>query len=455
MNNKIMVCLLVLLSAVSAVSAQSIYEGKVISTINFKTTRIYPSIAKSNFYIKEGESFSEQKFEIAKRIMNMMDTFKTIDYKITENPDGTLTIDISAEDSYLVFPFVMFLGGATNSFGGILLETNFFRFGELAVASFVYSTLGYSSMVLFGMTGKMVNVGFQDMNYDEKAFANGSFSNPKNYSDSGNSKYAELYSYRVKEKASTIGFSFPVFHILNTSIGFSAKTVEYTIDDESTDKHLPEPNDDGAHNKAIFALSYTNRNMPTQDSIFRSIGTIFGVFKPMSVEERFYKFTKPRYGHRVSIKYEMGNSLTASDYNISAMMIETAFGLEMTNRNSFVLNFAYHDAFSSSFSDQIKSTSMLKQGRYARSYIGRQGVGASLVYMHHFFKGKRGYFSFSPFIEDVLIYDYNDSKRRNATGAGAGLSYTFWKFPVLLGLKYTNSLEDGSYDVSALFGAQF
>lgn len=442
-NIKIILTALIICFLVPFAKAQSSYDGKTISSISIKTSRIHSSIAKRRFLLKEGEIFSEQKYEEAKQSLHDMRIFKTIDFSITENSDDSLSIDIDAKDGYFVFPFLMATGGASNAFAVMLMETNLFKFGEFSMLTGAFSNQGYAIFSGLGINRNFFNINFNNMDYSESVFENGSYSNSGLFSPSSKNEFSSINEYRVKRDSTRLSWARPLSEHTGFSLGFDFNEINYFGDDY--------PDDKGSHNKIVIGLN-SSKNMRAQGGGLASIGAIFGL-GVSDLKEKFTRLKETKYGYSLSANYENGNRLTDSDFYISKLHIRTGASIELKNRNIFNFNLSAGNSFSSPFSDYIKSGEVLTRGDYSREFRGEQAVGTGISFVQYLLKSKSGFATFSPFIEDALII--NDGIKKNMTGAGLGFSYMFWKFPFPFGIKYTHNVTDGSYNISALFGGSF
>ena len=74
-------------------------------------------------------------------------------------------------------------------------------------------------------------------------------------------------------------------------------------------------------------------------------------------------------------------------------------------------------------------------------------------FLFYILRGNTGLLALRPFYE--LAYVYTDGAYRDHSGAGATLSYKFWRVPFPLGINYTRNLSDHSDIVSFVLGGQF
>jgi hypothetical protein len=193
--------------------------------------------------------------------------------------------------------------------------------------------------------------------------------------------------------------------------------------------------------------------MRFQGSIVSSIGALFGV-GTSDFGEKFVRLKQEKYGYYQDISYEIGSKFSGSDYDISKLYIRTGLNVEFKNRNIIAFNFSGADAFYSPFYDQINSTELLSRGDYSREFRGDRAFALSAHFIQYLFKKRKtGFVVLCPFVESAFVY--KEQKQFYMSGIGLACSYTFWKFPFPLGLKYTYDSSDGSYQISALFGGSF
>ena len=420
------------------------YEGKLISEINVTTQRIYPSIVRNEFDLKEGDVFAKEKYEKACKDIHDLNVFKSVDFSIVEKEDGTLAINIDGKDSYFVFPFMMATGGASNAAAVMLMEQNLFKLGEFSMLMGFFSDLGYGVMSGFGNREGFISLGFSNMDSTQYYYPpNGSYGEVRNAMAPLPNDFE---SYTLKENSVRLSVSRPLSELVSVSVGYRIVDVDYGGD-------FPLADDKGSHNAASISLTMS-KDMPQAGGGLSSIGMVFGM-GTSKLDDMFAKLDEINVGYLLSAGYDNGNKLFGADYYISKGRLNGGIGLEFRNRSMLIFRTDYQYIFDAPFADLIDSDELTGRGTYLRKFKGIKGVGAELSYVVRIFATKKGFAVFSPFIESATVWDRDTGKSKNMPGAGFGISYMFRSFPIPLGLKYTRNLDDGIYDVTFLFGGSF
>jgi hypothetical protein len=448
MKKIILLSLLQILFSGSLLYAQDnfAYNGKTIEQINITTQRIAPEIVKNKFIMHEGEVFFEENYDIARQSLHDMRVFKSIDFNLSENENGSISINIDAKDGYYVFPLIFGTGGSKSTFAAALIEANLFKAGEMVFLFGSFSSDGYIAMTGFGLSNNFFNIAFSGMKYTEYVYKNASYSTSGMFTaEPDEDKLGKpANKYDVKNNAFGLSWSRSFYEKVGITAGFSTAGIEYSGDYT--------PNDKGTHNKIILGLrSY--KNMSPGSGGGGGMGSMFGIGLS-DIADKLADLQNSKLGYFAGLTYENGGDLTGSDFGISKTNLKLVGNMEFKKRHVLFIDFAASKAFEAPFFDKIKSKDVLSgKGIYSREFRGDEAAGAGLSFVWFPVKNKTGVLSFVPFIENAIIW--NNGSPQNHAGAGASISYQMWRIPFPVGLNYTQNLNDGSSDVSFVFGGGF
>ena len=420
------------------------FEGKVVRSVNVSTKRIKPHIVKNKFLLSEGDSFDAENFGLAKQALHNMRIFKELDFRVTENEDSTIDINIDAQDSYYVFPMVFGKGGSKSAIAITLMQANLFRRGEAAAITGAFNSDGYMLSANLGLSQTFFSVGFSNFDYEEKVYSNGSYSSSGLFSaDDSNNKFEDsiINRYIVDSKSLRASVSRTFFERTSVSAGLELSDVKY--------KGAVVPDDKGTHSKIILGVRQS-KNFGGAAGSGSGFGAIFGMGLS-DVKDFLRDLPKNKYGYLLALNYENGGSYTGSDFSTSQVFLRAAGRVEFKTRHFLTLEAATAHAFETTHFNRIRSGKVLSgNGIYSREFRGESGVGTGASLLFYVLKNKTGVATFTPFVESAVIWD--DGNTRSHTGAGAGISYRFWRLPFPIGVRYTYNFTDNSYNVSAIFG---
>jgi outer membrane protein assembly factor BamA len=443
---KFAVCTVFIISFSVSVCAQdySLYNGKTVNSVNISTKRIKQSVIRKKFLISEGSVFEADNYELAKQSLHNIRIFKELNFDITENEDSSININIDAKDSYYVFPMFFGTGGSKSTFAAMLMEANAFKRGETIFAFGAFNSDGYAASAALGFSKTFLSLGFSAFDYEEKIYGNSSYSSSGLFSSSSDEsgKYKiPVKKYDVDSKSVKATISKTFFERTSASLGFDFADVKYSGADA--------PKDGGSHNK-IFASARHSKNFNSAAAGIGGFGALFGIGLS-DIKDLLAELLKPKYGYLLSLNYENAGSHTGSDYSVSKLSAKTAGKIEFRKRHFLTLELSAAKAFETPYFDRIRSVEVMSgKGIYSKDFRGEDAAGAGLSFFFYILKNKKGMLSFTPFVETSVVWDKGFP--RNQTGAGAGISYRFWRIPFPIGLHYTYDFSNGESIVSALFG---
>ncbi len=421
------------------------FEGCRIGNINVSTVRINSSVVKNKFLLKEGDAFSYPAFDYARKALHDMKVFKDVNCEVSQNPDGTVDINIDAKDSYYVFPIAFAAGGGgKTTFAGGLLEANLFKKGELGTLFAAGNEDGFIGMAGLVLADNAFSVMYGKFDYDEKVFSDGSYNTSglfANGDDGEDEDYINTYRVRRTNAMFSYGRSFAERYGLSVTYIYSQ--MEYGQN---------APDDFEYHNRLVFGAK-TYKNIKPSKGMAGAFGSIFGL-GTSDVGEKIADLPYRKYGYFAGLDFEGGGAYTGADSGIYTLMLRLTGNLEFKNRNVLWASLNSAKNFEGGFADQIKSRELLPgKGRYSREFRGEEGVGAGFSTQLYLLKNRTAVLILEPFAETAYLWD--NSTQYNQTGVGAGLYVMFWRFQFPLGLNFTADTSRGDNTVSFMFGGGF
>ena len=413
------------------------YDGCVIRSVEASSNRIKPEILKNRFPLREGQIFNSERYEDAQNELHDLRIAKKLSFDLKPSEGGAVDISVKAEDGYYIFPLIFATGGKKSAAGASLAAGNLFKRGE--------------TLMLFGGTGKngsmaslmlkdgenIYQASFINMNFEQRFYKGSRINNDGIFSTTDdeedfknpiNKIYTKTDSFHflyARQKGYFTGFISPEY-----------KYVRYSKDMKS-----------GNYSTVGFGLNY-RKNIRSG----ANMGALFG-YGLTDKEQSLKNLPAPIIGYSLQAAYKNGGDWTGADFNISKISAEARSVVEFKNRHILNVYIKGEDSFSAPFAEQVRADDLMSgQGRYSRTLYGERGAGTGISFAYYLARNNTGLLALQPFYE--LAYVYSD-KYRALSGAGATLSYKFWRFPFPLGINYTQNLSDGSNQISFVFGGKF
>ena len=412
-------------------------ENITVGEIRIYTTRIDPAVVAKQFPLKTGDPFTPQAYEEAQNKLHDMRLFKKLDFS-TEQTDGKTNISIHAEDGYYFFPLAFFSSGDKDVFFMSLFEGNFFKKGETAFALGGISDDGYTFSGGVSIQNHFFHIGFTKLDTELRFYQDhwSSMYGVMNVADDEKEYGAPLYRWNMRDYDFKLTYAY-AFGDFNAFVSPQFKHTSYS-----------EKADGGNHNQFSAGLSYRKRIRTSS-----GMGAWFG-FGLSDKQNMLSDMPAPRFSYAADAAFTKGGNWFGADYDITKLSLNFLWQMELKQHHILSVQAKGQNAYGSAFSDQILSSDLLSgQGRYRRLIRGRRGAGAAVSFLFYLLRNDTGLLALRPFYE--LAYVYTQNAYRDHSGAGATLSYKFWRFPFPLGINYTRNLSDNSDIVSFVFGGQF
>lgn len=413
------------------------YEGFTINKIEVSSNRIKPEILKKYFPLKQGGSFSQEKYLHAQNELHDLRIAKDLDFTLTPQDDNKLDISIKADDGYYIFP-LFFITGGSNSAAGLALATgNLFKRGETLMLFGGAGQNGEMASLMLKDGKNIYSTFFSNMNFDQRFYKGGWINNTSVFNTGDDEKDFKnpLTSFYTKKDV----FNFTYARKAGNFLFFLTPQYEYIRYSNGINS--------GSYNNVNFGIKFS-KNIRSG----ANMGALFG-YGLTDKEQSLRDLPASVLGYGAQASYQNGGKWSGADFNISKLSIDLQSITELKTRHLFNIRLKAQDTFSTPFAQQVRSDDLLSgQGRYSRILYGQRGAGISTSFTYYLARNNTGLLSVQPFYE--LAYVYNEGYKHHS-GTGASVFYKFWRFPFPLGINYTYNLSDYSKQVAFVFGGSF
>ena len=431
--------LLFILMPVFAFGAQNKNQENLrIKNISAQTTHMSPDSLKNLFDLKEGDIFSEEKYQKAKEHLENLKIFKTLDFLYEKKKDG-IDIHIKADDKSYAMPMLFAFSSTKRAFGVSLESGNIFKHGEEFSTSIGTSKQNIYNHNKFTLGKNSFYLDFNNLNFNQRFYANGWSSMPGVYvSDDDTNKYNQNLLGEIKTKKDSISFSYArrISNLWQFSI---TPQYEYYF-------YQNHALDSGKHNNLSLAIEYTddidiNINMNALTRVNRK-----------SKEYMLKTLPRIKQSKMFNLSYTNGGKWIGSDWEIQKLSLGGTYLWELKKHHRLALFAKGIKAFKTPFSNQVESSDLLfGLGIYDREQRGKAGFSFGLSFDYFVLKNQVGFLSLMPFYEQAYIKtlenDYNPH-----SGIGGILTYQFWGIYLPISLNYTHNLNDSSHHFGIRIG---
>ncbi len=415
--------------------------GQVVRNVTAETTRMSPQTLLKRFEIKAGDVFNEPEYQKAQERLHKMRVFKTLEFLEEKRKDG-IDIHIKADDRSYVFPMVFAMSGKKRSAGVSLASGNLFKQGESAFFFLGGGRDGFATHGGLAVGDHFFYAGYSHLNFEQSFYKKGWMSSPGVFSsadDRGNYNASLLGVVHGRED----DLAFTYGHKLSGvwSISVTPRYEYYSYPDGLLDS--------GNHSHITFGLQYADDIRPGMN-----MGALAGI--GLSDKEHSLKdLPRVRHGKLAAFSYTAGGHWSGSDYDIQKVSVSGTYLLEFRNRNLLALFAKAERAMDAPFSNLIRSGDLLfGRGIYDREQRGKGGISAGISFDYFILRNRTGLLSLAPFYELAYITSGGNSYQPHS-GVGATLTYRLWRFPLPVGLNFTQNLDDGSHHIGVKVGGHF
>ncbi len=415
--------------------------AETVHSITAETTRMAPETLLKRFHLKEGEEFTEKEYEKAQTDLHKLRVFKTLEF-IEEKRKHGVDIHIKADDRSYVFPMAFAMSGKKRSAGLSLASGNIFKQGESAFFFIGGGRDGFATHGGLVLGNDSFFAGYSHINFEQSFYENGWMSAPGIFSaadDRGN--YNKFLLGTVKGKQDDFTFTYRRKFSSVWSVFITPQYEYYRYQDGLLDG--------GNHSNVSFGFQYADDIRPDMN-----MGALSGI----GLSDKAHALRdlpRIRTGKLAQVSYTVGGHWSGSDYDIQKLSLGGGYMWEFKDRNLLALFVKAQRAFDAPFSNLIRSGDLLfGMGIYDREQRGKGGVSAGVSFTYFILRNQIGLLSLMPFFEQAYITSGGHSYQPHA-GAGATLTYRFWRFPFPIGLNYTHNVNDGSHHFGLKVGGHF
>ncbi|MFI5363262.1 MAG: hypothetical protein ACHQ49_14945 [Elusimicrobiota bacterium] len=458
-------------AAAPAPAVEAALEGRLISKVVVTDNRTALSVLSPRIALKEGRPFHQSDVERTRRGLYAMRLFKRVEIESKLDANGGVDVAIVAQDGWYVLPLpFVFSGGGGSGASLMVMERNYFGRAESIYAGESFNSAGSSTRLGGGYLRWSGGASYGHYSYTQYGYSNGSF-NTENFLESSRnlnnpSQYgAVVSSFNRSVQSGSASVQYALTSHWRAGLGFTESLVSYSQQNGFA------PNDAGHQNwvegrlgwsalvlgeRGDFGLSalptpWNNGGAAMTDMV----GSIFGLgLADVGERIRPLSATRLRLGGEATV--DAAGAATGSDFDFTKLTARGSAALEFPQRHTLSLQVTGSEGFELPFSQGIPTNGALgMRGTYIREFFGAEGVGASLGGSYLLHQSKRGVLSADAFVESATVASGPFGGGGTQNGVGGGFHYTFWRFPLPIGLGYTYSLTDRDGQVSFAAGGRF
>ena len=408
--------------------------GKITAT----TTRMSPQTLQQRFLLKPGDKFSSELYEKAQDDLHKLRVFKKLDFSVRPH-NGEVDIHIDAQDGYYIFPMAFWTGGSKNAFGASAAAGNLLKQGEQIFLFGGGSKDGFTTRAGLRIGNHFLTKAYTQQHFDEN-FYSGDWQNVHSVFSTTDDEHHHSLLQTLRGRQDKISLLY-MYRFSRT--GRISITPEY-----NRITYAQHQLDSGNHHALSVGLSFSDDIRAGMN-----MGALSG-YGLTDKQKSLQDLPRARMGYTAALSYKNGGHWTDSDYTISKISAEGAWLVELPEHHLLTWQLKAQHAFDAPFSDEITSLDVLSgAGKYARLRRGKQAVGTGLSFTYYLLRNQTGLLSLAPFYE--LAYVDAGERYRPHSGAGVNLFYRLWRFPLPVGLNYTQNLQDGSRQVGFVVGGMF
>lgn len=420
----------------------SLYVGaETVHSVTAETTRMSPDTLKKHFKLKEGMEFTEQEYQRAQDDLHKLRVFKTLEFIEKKRKDG-VDIHIKGDDRSYVFPMAFALSGKKRSAGVSVTSGNIFKQGETAYFFVGGGRDGFATHGALSLGDDAFYVGYSHVNFEQSFYENGWMSSPGIFSsgdDKDNYNSQQLATVHGKQDDFSVTYRRRISRVWSVSL--TPEYEHYWYADNLLDG--------GNHSHVSLGFQYADDIRPGLN-----MGALSGIGLS-DKEHALQDLPRVRTGKLAQITYTTGGSWTGSDYDIQKLSLGGGYMWELKTRHILAVFTKVQRAFSAPFSNQVRSGDLLfGMGIYDREQRGKIGISGGISFTYFILRNNLGLLSFMPFYEQAYISSGTSSYTPHS-GVGATLSYRLWRFPLPIGINFTQNLNDGSHHVGVKVGGHF
>ncbi|MBR5151404.1 MAG: hypothetical protein IKW71_01040 [Elusimicrobiaceae bacterium] len=412
-----------------------------VHRVTAQTTRMSPDTLVKRFHLKPGDLFTPALYQKAQEDLHKLRVFKTLEFVEKERKEG-VDIHIKADDRSYLFPMAFALSGKKRSVGMSLASGNLFKQGESIFLFVGGGRDGFATHGALSLGNDLFYLGYTHLNFEQNFYENGWTSVPSVFS-AADDKDKHLSSRIGSIHGRQDNLVFTYRHKFSSVWSFSVSPeYEYYY-------YKNGALDSGKHSHITLGLHYADDIRPGLN-----MGALSGVGLSDKAQA-LRNLPSVRMGKLAEVTYTTGGRWTGSQYDINKLSLGGGLLWELKTRHLIALFAKAQRAFSAPFSNRIESSDLLfGMGIYDREQRGKGGFSGGVSFTYFILRNNTGLLSIMPFYELAYITSGGNSYLPHS-GVGATLTYRLWRFPLPIGVNFTQNVNDGTHHVGVKLGGRF
>jgi hypothetical protein len=368
-----------------------------------------------------------------------MRLFKNVGIESRLDASGIgVDVFIDAEDGWFFLPFPLFTGGGGGGrFSLLLLERNYFRRAESLFGVGMFNKESERIIIGAGLPHFSVSGSIHQRDFLERQYADGGFNATSGWrttrDEDDPERFGSINEAHDKEfEGGTFSVSLRPVSQLKTSLSFEANEVSYASSPAAS------PGDAGNQNAVQVGVSFGPGDS-NRANIAETFGVLFGLGLAGVKDAAPLSRTRWIWGGDISAAH--GAKAVGSDFTFSQLSAALSGSAEFPSRHRLNGRLSLSQGIDLPFSRKIATGRDLGlKGNYAREFRGDTGAGTSIGYTRLLRRSARGILAAEAFVERGTVWQ-KDGPRFHQDGVGASFYYRFWRFPLPLGISYTQKRD--------------
>jgi len=420
-----------------------------VGRIVFYGNRTDESLLRRHLPFTEGESIDARDLAVARGALYRMNLFKSVEVATASVTGIGTEVAITVKDGWYVIPFPVFAGGAGKGRGGLMIEErNAFYQAETITFAALTGPSGRRVALAGSEEGWSALISRERRSFTERLYADGAYSTTAGLSAPLDEDHVEGFgavsnSYAKTSNDVVLSVEAPIIPYLWAEVGLHRAMVGY-----GAPTILGVPGDAGKEGTVFIGAKF-GPGQNTEAGF--GLGAILG-FGLANLSERL-RLQRERLFFSGGIRGSQARKWTASSFNYG-VVVGQAQATYLSGRQGLTLAAAGGHGYNLP-ANKLLATGRLSalQGLYAREFRGDSVLGGSLAYGRRIWVTRMGFCQAEIFAELARAWTHDIGREKR--GVGANLFYSFWRFPLPLGISYTYSLDDRNSQFSGAIGGRF
>lgn len=439
------------LAAAFAPAARAAIEPSTstVTAITVSGNRVREDVIRGQLAFREGDELTDAALEKSRQNLYSLGLFKSLDIRC--EPDAArpgVRVDIAVKDGWFLFPWPMFGSrGGENYAGGMLMEQNVFRRAERVMFFGNYQQSAQMSVCTV-MSGKNSLVLMANRrSHTEYLYADHAYNTFGKDSDDPSTYGVVADSYERTSDEVRLILNRKLWEDVTLGLGANVSDTHY----RNALVSLP---DGGGETRSLTAqLTFGKPEYQAGRDLAFNFGRIAGLGMA-DMAENLKKRVPGKTEYTVVAGFEKGYAAIGSE----ADFCKITGGI--TRTSTFPGRSRLQAALKGGQGIYLPSGELFTTGRreglkgqYAREFRGDRYALASASFRYPFMINHAGQLHGEIFAEAARCwFEGGEGEKR---GAGCNLTWTFWRFPLPLGMGYTYSFDDRDWQGTFAVGGMF